>query len=191
MPLLQDFHGMKILDIGCASGYVGAALRKQGNYVVGIDITKKDIVKARKVLNKAYVFDIERGNTKVLGKDFDLIIMMEVMEHLFEPELAIKRFLRLLKPEGKIILSTPNIVHIYNRLKFTLGIFKYEEETVVNKSHIHFFTYKTLMDMIHSLNLKILKESHVILPETLNPLLKFWPNLFAHQSIVLAERKRP
>lgn len=188
MPMLVDIHNQKVLDIGCATGYIGAVLKKQGNYVVEIDIIKKDIVKAKKILDEAYVFDIETGNTIILGKNYDLIIMVEVIEHLFDPEKAISRFLPLLKPDGKILISTPNFVHLYNRLKVLLGILEYEEETVINKSHIHFFTYVTFKKLIIQLNLKIIAENFVILPETLFSVLKFWPNLFAHQVIILAKK---
>lgn len=188
MPLLESVRNKKILDVGCASGYIGEVLRKQGNYVVGIDIIKKDIIKAKRVLDEAYVFDIETGKTSSLGRNYDLIVMIEVVEHLFDPEKSVKRFLPLLKPKGRILLSTPNFAHIYNRLKVLLGIFEYKDETVINKSHIHFFTYLTFIKAIELSNLKIIRESYVIFPETLYPILRFWPNLFAHQVIILAEK---
>jgi len=186
-PLIRRFKNKKILDVGCATGYIGSELRKKGNYVVGIDITRKDIDVAKKILNEAYVFDIESSSVKTLGKNFDVIIISEVLEHLFDPEGAIKRFLPLLKSGGVLLLTTPNIVHIYVRLKFMLGIFNYKEETVVNKSHIHFFTRKSFMDMLKNLHLKIICENDVICPEFLRFILQFWPNIFAHQVIVLCQ----
>lgn len=189
MPLLENLRNKKILDVGCSSGYIGAALKKQGNYVVGLDITKKDIAKACKVLDQAYVFDIEKDNLAKLGKNYDLIIMAEVPEHLFDPEAAIARFLPLLKPNGQLLLTTPNLVHIYNRLKMTLGIFEYKEETVINKSHIHFFTHTTFLKALKNLGLEIVQENHVVLPETLSPFLKYWPSLFVFQMVILCRKK--
>lgn len=188
MPLLAHVHKKKILDIGCASGYIGRTLHEQDNYVVGIDLVRKDIAKAQKVLDEAYVFDIETDNLKKLGRNYDLIIMVEVMEHLFDPEKAINRFLPLLKPGGQILLSTPNIVHLYIRLKFLLGIFEYKEETVINKSHIHFFTHTTFLKMIKNLGLEIIKENNVILPETFELISKIWPNMFAHQMVAICRK---
>ena len=188
LSLLEGIKNKKVLDIGCASGYIGAVLKKQGNYVVGIDITKKDIAKAKKSLDKAYVFDIENDNTKILGRGYDLIVMIEVIEHLFDPEKAIAKFLPLLKSDGKVLISTPNFVQIYNRIKIFFGIFEYNEETVVNKSHIHFFTRPTFLKLISELGLDIIKEENVILPETFSFVLKFFPNLFSHQIIILAEK---
>lgn len=190
MPLLQNLTGKKILDIGCATGYIGAVLKKQGNYVVGIDITKKDITKAKQVLDEAYVFDIETDDLKKLDKNFDYMIMAEVPEHLFDPEAAIARFLPLLKKNGRILLSTPNLVHFYNRVKITLGFFEYKEETVINKSHIHFFTYSSFKKAIRGLGLTIVEENNVTLPEFMAPLLTWWPNLFVFQMVFVAKKDR-
>lgn len=188
-PMLSGFHKKKILDVGCATGYVGAFLKKNDNYVVGIDVSKKDVDQAKKVLDKAFVMDVESDDLKKLGKGFDLIIVAEVPEHLFDPEKVFKKLLTLLKPSGRILISTPNVVHAYIRLKFLFGVFSYKEETVINKSHIHFFTRSELLRVINDLGLTVEVEDDVILPEFMRFILKYWPNLFAHQMVILCKRK--
>lgn len=188
-PLLTDLADKKILEVGCATGYMGEKLRKQGNYVVGLDISKKDIQKAKKVLDQAFVVDLESEKLPKLNFKFDLILLTEVIEHLFEPELVIKKLVTVLKPEGQILISTPNFLHLYNRCKMLCGNFEYIEETVINKSHIHFFTYSTLKKTIDSLGLKIVKENHVIFPRTLSFVWKAFPELFAYQIIFLCQKK--
>jgi len=187
-PLLNGIIGKKVLDVGCASGYLGEIIRNQGNYVVGIDITKKNIVKAKKVLDEAYVFDIENDDYGKLGTGYDFIIMVEVIEHLFDPERSLRQILPLLKKGGKILLSTPNFVHIYNRIKIMFGIYDYHENTMINKSHLHFFTYKTFKQMMNGLGLKLIKENHVILPVFMESLLRFLPDLFIGQMVALYEK---
>lgn len=189
VPLLNEIHGKKVLDVGCASGYLGEIVRKQGNYVVGIDITRKNIVKARKILDKAFVFDVENGDVNKLGKDFDFIIMVEVIEHLFDPEIVLQRLLPVLKKNGKILLSTPNFVHIYNRLKIFAGIYEYKENTLINKSHLHFYTYQTFKKEMERLGLKLIKENHVFLPVFLERFVKYWPDLFIGQMVSVYEKK--
>lgn len=188
VPLLENIHGKRILDVGCASGYIGEILKKQGNYVMGLDLTKKDIFKAKRILDDAMVFDIETDDIKKLGKNYDLIIIVEVVEHLFDPEAAIKRLLPVLKNGGRILVSTPNIVHIYNRVKLILGIFNYRDETIINKSHIHFFTDTSLKKMMTRLGLKLVQDNHVIQPIFLESVLKIWPNMFAGQMVSLYEK---
>lgn len=189
LPMLKGFKNKKILDVGCASGYLGKFLKENGNYCVGIDVSKGNIKLAKKVLDEAYVLDVESDDLQKLGKGYDLIILAEVPEHLFDPQSAIARLLPLLKKDGSILLSTPNVVHAYIRLKFLFGVFNYREETVINKSHIHFFTRTEFLRVIDELGLKVEIEDDVILPEFLRPILKFWPNLFAHQLVLLCRKK--
>lgn len=188
VPLLENIHDQKVLDVGCASGYIGEILKKQGNYVLGLDLTKKDVLKAKRILDDARVFDIEADDIRKLGRNYDLIIIVEVIEHLFDPEAAIKRLLPVLKKGGRILVSTPNIVHIYNRVKLVLGIFNYRDETIINKSHIHFFTDTSLKNMMIGLGLKLVRDNHVIQPIFLESVLKIWPNMFAGQMVSLYEK---
>ena len=59
LDLIGPTRGKTILDVGCATGYVGAILNRMGNTVIGIDISASAVKKAQKVLNHAYCLDIE------------------------------------------------------------------------------------------------------------------------------------
>jgi len=187
-PLVENVKGEKILDVGCATGFIGEKLRKQGNYVIGLDVSKKDIQKAKKVLDQAYVIDLESEEIPNFRTEFDLILITEVIEHLFEPEKVIMKLMTVLKQNGKMLISTPNFLHLYNRYNMLMGKFEYVEETVINKSHIHFFTNSTLEKTLSNLGLKIVKENHVIFPRTLAPLWRNWPSLFASQFVVVCKK---
>lgn len=189
LPLLNKLHGLTVLDAGCASGYVGAFVKKRGNYVVGIDSTERDIAFAKKVLDEAYIFDLENDISKKFSKRFDYIIFSEVIEHLFEPEKVLKKLVGWLKPGGNILITTPNFVHIYNRWDILWGKFEYQEDTVINRSHVHFFTYDTLQDLIATSGLEIVNGNHLIFPRTLSFLWKLFPGLFAHQLIFVCKKK--
>lgn len=188
LPILKTIKNKRVLDVGCASGYLGKILKDNGNYVVGIDVSSKDIYRAKKVLNEARVGDVENDN---LGKPntHDFIIASEVVEHLFDPEKTLKKLVLTLKPAGKILLTTPNILHLYNRLKFFFGKFEYKEETVINRSHIHFFTYDSIRKLAESTGLRIVKDNSLISPRTLAGIWKLWPSVFAHTTIILCEKK--
>lgn len=187
-PLLRKLRKLVVLDAGCASGYVGGFVRKNGNYVIGIDGTRRDILVARKSLDEAYVFDLEKDDRKKFRNRFDYIIFSEVIEHLFEPEKVLKKLVGWLKPGGYILITTPNIVHIYYRWNFLLGRFNYKEDTVINRSHVHFFTYDSIKELIDSVKLKIINENHLIFPRTMNLAWKYFPRLFAHQLIFVCQK---
>lgn len=187
-PLVANLKGKKVLEVGCATGYMGVRLRKQGNYVVGLDISKKDIQKAKKVLDRAYVVDLESDDLPKMGTKFDLILITEVIEHLFDPDTVLKKILTVLKPNGEVLISTLNFLHLYNRYRMLKGKFEYVEETIVNKSHIHFFTYSTLNKMLSSLGLRVVKENNIIFPRTLAAIWKTWPELFAYHMVFLCKK---
>src|SRR5688572_24540602 len=89
----------RILDVGCSSGNLGAALKEQkGDTVVGIDIDEPDIQKAKQVLDEAHVVDLEKDDLGRFGK-FDVIIMADVIEHLIDPVGVLKKLRPLLKSD--------------------------------------------------------------------------------------------
>ncbi len=189
LPLIAEIRNQRVLDVGCASGYLGKILRDNGNYVVGIDTNTKDIIKAKKVLDEAYVVNLETDNLNRFQGKFDFILFSEVIEHLLNPEAVIKKICKCLKPNGQILITTPNILHIYLRYRFLLGKFIYKDETVINKFHIHFFTHTTLKNLIKSIGLTILKDNSLVFPRTLSGIWKFWPNMFVHTNIFLCKKK--
>ncbi len=188
MHILQTFTNVKILDIGCATGYLGKLLKHRNNYVVGVDISEAAVRQAKKVLDHAYALDIE---TEMLPKSmtFDLIIMTEVIEHLFQPKDSLKKLLRHLKPNGRVFLSTPNFLYWGNRLQFLLGHFSYSAQGVFDESHIHFFTYTTIRKLLEDLGLNIVEENHIVGGRIGRFLAVFFPGAFASHFILLARKR--
>lgn len=189
LPILKTIKNKRVLDVGCASGYLGKILKENGNYVVGIDASSRDIVKAKKVLDEAHVINLETDSLNRFTNQFDFILFSEVIEHLFNPEIVLKKICKCLKSGGQILITTPNMVHIYVRLQFLFGKFVYREETVINRSHIHFFTYNSLKELVESLNLTVIAENSLVFPRTLAGIWKLWPSVFAHTTIILCKKK--
>lgn len=100
---------LKILEIGCNLGYVGALFIKQKHNYIGIDVQKKSILEAKKNYGKKYFYCIpfEEINKKI-NKKYDLICSFEVIEHLKNPMEFFTFASNNLKKNGQIILSTPN-----------------------------------------------------------------------------------
>lgn len=186
--LLQNISYKRVLDIGCATGYFGEILKKQGKYVVGVDVSQKAINIAKRKLDKAYALDLEQENLPKL-KPFDLILLSEVIEHLFTPELTFQKLLKLLKPKGYILISTPNFLYWGNRLQLLKGDFKYSNQGVFDHGHIHFYSYKTLTQLIKENNLLLIGENHIY-PSLVSKLFsKYSQNLFASHLIILCQKK--
>ena len=176
-----------VLDVGCSTGYFGKILKAANNYVVGIDISKSAIKIAKKNLDEAYCVNIENELLPTKRK-FDLIILSEVIEHLFDPESTLKKVIRHLKKNGLIIITTPNISFLPNRISILFGKFEYQEQGMFDVGHIHFFNYYTLLNLLKKCDLKLTRENHIAFPLTLNFLVKYIPNISAYQFIIAAKK---
>lgn len=188
LGLVGDLSGKKVLDIGCARGYVGSRIKAMGNYVAGVDISESAIKEAEKVLDKAYVFDLE-GHWPDFENKFNLAILPEILEHVFDPVEVLKKVYSTLDNDGEIIITTPNILLWTSRIKIIFGKFEYTDQGLMDFGHIRLFTYKYLNKVLKDSGFKIEKENHIIFPGKLTKLLKFWPSLFATQFIVKARKK--
>ncbi len=131
--------GSRVLDVGCSSGNFGEFLTKNKKCeVIGIDLDKKDVVQAKRVLKAAYVMNVEEDDFSKLGK-FDRIIFADVLEHLQDPVTSLKKIKKSLKPNGQILFSIPNMAHMGTRLMLLTGKFEYGETGLLDKTHLHFY----------------------------------------------------
>jgi SAM-dependent methyltransferase len=104
--LLKNKKRLKILEIGCSYGYLSYALKKEGHDVLGIDCSKKAINFAKLNFGEYYKnVSIEKLSP---NETFDIILAIEIMEHLKDPVKFIKKCNQLLKTKGILIIATPN-----------------------------------------------------------------------------------
>ncbi len=131
-----------ILDIGCSSGKLGAALKKEKKvHVIGVDIDKDDVELAKKNLDDASLLNIEKDDPSHLGK-FDYIIMADVIEHLVDPVGALKKVTELLNKNGKLVFSIPNMANVTTRIELLKGKFEYKDFGLLDRTHLHFYDHK-------------------------------------------------
>ncbi|MFH1769723.1 MAG: methyltransferase domain-containing protein [Parcubacteria group bacterium] len=188
---IEDFMPDKladILDMGCGSGSLAKVLGEQGHTVYGADISPEALKLAKEHIEKGFCFDFENGAwpDDLMAMKFDAIIATEVIEHLFDPESFIKKLKQLLKPNGMIIVTTPNLLFWKNRFKIFFGKFEYEEKGIMDFGHIRFFTVKTARKMFEKCDLAIEAEHHFypnLYKRGLTFLGKIFPGFFAYKLI--------
>ena len=180
--------GMRVLDVACSRGYLGKLIKDKGNYVAGVDVSHTAAEMARQVLDEVYIFDIQEDWPKEIT-GYDLVVLAAIIEHVFDPVLLLKRVAAVLKPDGKIILTTPNFFSWRNRLKFLFGRFRYTEQGDFDFGHIRWFDYRYLKEVLTESGFKITRENHYFFPGKLTGIIKFWPSLFATHFIVEAGKK--
>ena len=138
-----------VLDLGCSTGRLSEAIRNRGNIVYGIELNPFNAEIAKRVCNEVFVGSIESIEQFSLKNDsFDVILLADVLEHLSHPESTLNSIKKLLKKDGFIIVSLPNVAHIYVRMKLLLGKFDYEQVGILDKTHLKFFTYKSALSLL-------------------------------------------
>ena len=195
--------GSKILDIGCATGYLAKELSQMECEVWGVDFDKKAIKKAEKYTKKAVAADFEcLESLPFPRKYFDYVLLMDVIEHLRFPERIFNVVRRHVKKSGKLIISVPNIAHASMRWSLFRGNFEYTTTGLMDSTHYHFYTKKTFEETLAKNGFRIIK----LLPTngmTKVPFLRkvtdripaFWqykiacalPTLFSYQFVALVE----
>lgn len=170
----------KILDYGCGPGTFSSFFKKK-NYV-GIDISKKQIDYAKKKYKKK--FHLIDKKIPYKKNTFDVVVLVEIIEHLTDRQLKniFKEIRRVLKKNGRIILSTPNYNSLWPILEFFLnfiGNVKYENQ------HINKFTKKKLSYFLKDNNFHKFKITTILF---ISPFLFFLSNKLL-KKISLLENK--
>lgn len=147
------------LDVGCGGGAFGALLKQQTNCEVwGIEPNKTAADFAATNLDKAINGLFTKDMPELEGKKFDAIFFNDVLEHLTSPDETLSDCYNLLNNHGYIIASIPNIRWypvILSLLRYK--DFKYENAGVMDKTHLRFFTQKSMVRLFNDAGYKVLK----------------------------------
>lgn len=137
-----------ILDVGCSSGEFGNAIKNKLNCIVwGIEPDKKSSERAALVLDKVFNGFFEDG-VNFFNQKFDCIIFNDVLEHLPNPFEALNICRSFLKKDGIIVASIPNIRFFDAMYHIVLQKdFKYTNAGIFDKTHLRFFTKKSIQCM--------------------------------------------
>ncbi len=130
-PLLRAVppHARRILEVGCASGRLGGALKAQdpSRVVVGVEIDPAAASAARELLDHVYELDIEVALPDLELASLDCVLFGDLLEHLRNPEDVLRRFGELLAPDGIVLVCVPNIQHFTIMKNLLRGDFMSDE----------------------------------------------------------------
>lgn len=195
----------KVLDVGCATGRFAEWLtQNMGCSVVGVDLSASAAEEAKHRCEKVFVGDINDEQLwEAIEGPFDCIVMADVLEHLPMPERVLKKSLDWLMPDGRVIISLPNVAHWTVRWNLLRGEWNYESRGIMDDSHLRFYTRSTLFKLIekcgyrvestsfefkrsapgdrYAAKLRLLQAKHNILDATL---VRMIPELYAYQFLV-------
>lgn len=138
--------GKRVLDVGCATGYIAEVLRELGCSVSGIEYDADTGEQARPYLDKLVIGDVERVDlvAEFGAGCFDVVIYGDVLEHLVDPVAVLVKTRDLLARGGAVVASIPNVAHGAVRLSLLAGEFAYRETGLLDNTHLRFFTAATV-----------------------------------------------
>ena len=155
---------LKILDIGCGTGILGAFLKREQNcFVAGVEINQSAFQSALSNLDQVVKGNFETIDLPFENNFFDVVVMGDVLEHLVNPINSLNKIHPLLKENGEILITVPNIKHwkVVSKLIFN-DSWQYEDWGILDYTHMRFFTKKSIKNIIVNQNYSISKIDRII-----------------------------
>ena len=193
--------GTRVLDVGCAAGYLAAPLAAAGCRVTGVESDAAAADSAREHCESVTVGDFERPETRAaLPGPFDVVIFGDVLEHMADPWSALEATAELLAPGAIVIASIPNIAHWSARLQLLRGRFPQAESGLFDATHLRFFTRRSARELATRTGYRVEREQFTRWAMPLGPLAglvpasvesafaRFRPELFALQFVLTLRR---
>ncbi len=199
------WQAREVLDLGCGPGHVARECERAGAQVTGVDL----VPPPAGAMSRFVEHDLDQGPLPVDLAAFDAVLLLDVLEHLSDPE----RFLLDLRTSGRatgrgggprMILTTPNVAFVAVRLNLLLGRFNYAERGILDVTHRRLFTRASLLQVLEECGYDVESFEGVGAPFAAvlrgrlgralgwwaDGLAAMWSGLFAFQFLVVC-RARP
>ena len=150
--------GAKVLEFGAASGYMTRYLKEELGCTVFIsEIDEQAARIAGQYADEVYVGDVERLEwlEKWSAERFDIILFADVLEHLKEPLRVLREAPKLLKKDGQVLASIPNIAYNGVLIELWKNKFSYRSLGLLDDTHLRFFSESSVRDLFNSSELAI------------------------------------
>ena len=198
-------HGERVLDVGCAGGYLAKILARRGYKVVGLERAgaQGDSFPEDVELVEA---DLDAGLPPLRGA-FSYIICGDILEHLRDPAAMLRQLASVLAPDGVLIASVPNSGNLYFRLNILFGRFPQDDKGLFDRTHLHFYMWKGWRELFESAGFFVDEKKVTGIPIGLTlpkwdgsavvramesvayAMARVRPTLFAYQFVVTVRRR--
>jgi SAM-dependent methyltransferase len=136
----------RVLDLGCATGTTGAALKaRQPVHVTGIELEPAYASEAKTRLDDVITGDVETAQP---SGTFDALIAADVLEHLKDPWSALRRYAGALEPHGTAVVSLPNVGHWSTYATLARGTWPRKAEGIFDATHLRWFTLRDARELL-------------------------------------------
>lgn len=181
-----------VLDLGCGDGTLLDSLKLKGNDAEGLDLSQEAVKKCITRGHKVKLFDFSDNKLPYGDNSFDYVVMLDVLEHLYDPDNLLVEAKRVSKKF--LIISVPNFSSLPARLQVILG--RVPENNRRGKGHVFWFNWNVLNKMLRTKDLKVIESKYLtfwqkkfIAGKLINLLMNVMPNIFALSLVVKVTKK--
>ncbi len=144
-----------ILDVGAAQGFLGELLQGSGLQIDAVEPNRTWAERAAPFYRKVWAMPIE--DAPLPAHAYRVVVCADVLEHTVDP-LAVPRRLRdVAAPDALFLISLPNVAHLAVRLLLLFGQFPRMERGILDRTHLHFYTWRTASDLLAQAGLQRLR----------------------------------
>jgi len=142
----NDFTAAKTcIELGANQGILSSHIALKVKQHTAVDISRPD--KAGK--SKTSAIDLNtQFSTEIPVQNYDICIALDTIEHMDSPERFLTETFQILKPGGKLFISTANIGYIITRISLFFGLFHYGKRGILDRTHKRLFTVKTFIHLL-------------------------------------------
>jgi len=198
----------RVLELGPATGYFTRFLNESLRCTVdAVELSPEMAEQARPWCRHLAIGDLEQLDlaSTFQGETYDVIVCADVLEHLRDPWRFVERLAEHLASAGRLLVSVPNTAYAGLLIELMRGDFRYREEGLLDRSHLRFFTFDSLRDMLGTAGWHIWSAEPVflaltdsefrvrleVLPPALRDELLARPDALCYQWLVDARREPP
>jgi 2-polyprenyl-3-methyl-5-hydroxy-6-metoxy-1,4-benzoquinol methylase len=187
LAVLAVQPGSVVLDIGAADGSVASELGARGCRVYAVELDPQLAIAARSACERVVEADVETLDLAAAfdGLEFDVVLLLDVLEHLRDPAATLRSAAERLKPGGRAIVSVPNVTHGALRLELLSGRFRYTEAGLLDRTHLRFFDRAGLEQLIEGAGLAVHDRMRIARGLT-DTEIEIDPDAFAPETIATA-----
>ncbi len=195
-------RGSRVLDMGCGPGFVSGRLKEKGCRVTGVDAVSPEHYPG----DRFVAMDLEAGPPREDFSAYDYILLLDILEHLSNPEqfLIYCRYRLETEKRPLFIFSTANVAFIGIRAALGIGVFNYGERGILDVTHRRLFTLGSFIRMLRETGYEVLGYHGIGVPFMLlfpntfgrflgwvsSALARLWPSMWGYQIMVEARPKR-
>ncbi len=199
--MLARGRGLAVLDLGFGAGHFAQRIRPACRYLAGVELDAGAAAGGARFFDDAVTCDIFEGISGPWKEPFDVIVAGDVLEHLPRPGDLLSALRPLLKSDGTLLVSLPNVANVTVRAALLAGRFAYADRGILDRTHLRFYTRASARALLAGAGFRIGFEAATAMPVELavpalsrpplagpvragaRLLAAAWPTLFGYQFV--------